>query len=48
VVPEYFEDPASLNWGMVIQVTLPWHIRAIGPVLARLPIDWAVVADRYL
>lgn len=50
LVEEYFEDPESHNWGVIVEMTGPWlvrgMIRVFGPLLAALPIDLAAVLQK--
>jgi len=46
LVEQYFQDPESLNWGVIMEMAVPWPVRAIGPVIAALPIDLVAVLER--
>lgn len=46
LVEEYFEDPESLNWGVIVERKVPWLASAMGPVIAALPIDIVAVLER--
>jgi hypothetical protein len=52
LVPDYFEDPGSLNWGMIVEMSNPFArpaaMRLIGRALAALPVDLGKVIDRLL
>ena len=42
-VKDYFRDPDSLDWGLVVMLTAPWPVRAVGRRLARTPLGWSLV-----
>ena len=46
LVPNYFDDPESLNYGVIVEMPLPWALRPISPVIAALPIDLVAVLER--
>lgn len=48
LVENYFEDPESLNWGVIVEMPLPGWVRLLGPSLLLLPLDWDAVVDKYL
>jgi len=52
LVENYFVDPESLDWGMIVEMKNPFYrpapMRLVGKALAALPIDLAKVIDRLL
>jgi hypothetical protein len=49
LVANYFKDPQSLDWGMLVEMPPPWwYNRKVAPLMAKLPLDWARLADRYM
>ncbi len=47
LVEEYFEDPDSLNWGVIVQMQVPWLIRVCGPLVAALPVDLLAALETF-
>lgn len=47
LVENYFEDPESLNWGVMVELRLPRVVRAAGPALAALPISMLAVLEKF-
>jgi hypothetical protein len=52
LVKDYFVDPESLDYGMIVEMKNPFFrpapVRAFGRMLASLPIDLAKVIDRLI
>lgn len=48
LVEDYFIDPESKDWGMLVEMSLPWWVRLSGPSLLKLPLDWNRVVEKYL
>lgn len=52
LVEGYFEDPESLNWGVIMEYSGPklatWLVGAAGPAIAALPIDLASVLEKVI
>jgi hypothetical protein len=48
LVENYFVDPDSKDWGMIVEMALPWWMRVAGPTLLRLPLDWNTLIEKYL
>lgn len=50
LVEDYFVDPESLDWGMIVEMQNPFYrpapLRLVGKALAALPIDLARVIER--
>ena len=48
LVEDFFADPESKDWGMIVEMPLPWWVRAGGPTLLRLPLDWNTIVEKYI
>jgi hypothetical protein len=48
LVENYFKDPDSLDWGMIVEMPIPRWMRALGPTLVRVPVNWDFVVERFL
>lgn len=46
LVEDYFEDADSLNWGVLVEMRVPWVVSVFGPVLARLPVDIMAILEK--
>jgi hypothetical protein len=50
LVENYFADPESLDWGILVEMRNPFYrpalLRVAGRVLASLPIELAAVVER--
>jgi hypothetical protein len=47
LVEDYFEDPDSLNWGVLVQMLVPLPLRVAGRFVAALPLDIVALMDRF-
>lgn len=48
LVENYFVDPESKDWGMIVEMPLPSWLRTLGPALLRVPLNWNAVVEKYM